>query len=86
MPFRHATPMLLYIDADVQIGADTIIRPNCLIESGTVIGSGCRIGPNTHLSGTVINDSVSVYNSVIIDAVIEKDQKVGPFIFIGPEK
>lgn len=50
-------PATTYIDADVRIGQDTIIRPFSCIRSGVVIGEGCEIGPFAHLRrGTKLED------------------------------
>ena len=45
-------PETTYIEAGVEIGADTIIWPNTLLQGQTRIGQGCTIGP-----GSVIRDS-----------------------------
>src|SRR5437773_2658754 len=45
-------PATTYVDAGVEIGADTIIHPGVAIEGGTTIGTGCEIH-----SGTRIVDS-----------------------------
>ncbi len=37
-------PNTTYIEAEVEIGADTIIYPNCYLMGKTVIGSGCLVG------------------------------------------
>ncbi len=75
-------PNSAYIDYGLEISPESVILPNCLIEKGTVIGPGCRIGPNTHLSNAVVKDRAVVQHSVIVDSVIESDQKVGPFTHI----
>lgn len=79
-------PDTVYVDHDVRIGSDTVIRPNCIIEKGTVIGSDCRIGPGTFLSGAKIKDHSAVLQSVVIGKEIGQRQQVGPFEYIGPEK
>ena len=38
-------PETVFIDQGVEIGADTIIRPNTIIEGHTVIGEECDIRP-----------------------------------------
>ncbi len=74
-------PGSVYIDTDVAIGPDTIILPNCVLESGTLVGSGCRIGPNTHLSNTEVKDYAFVQHSVLFDSVVNKGEKVVPFTY-----
>lgn len=49
-------PATTYIDIDVKIGPDTVIKPCSVIEGASVIGSGCEIGPFAHLTGVTISD------------------------------
>jgi bifunctional UDP-N-acetylglucosamine pyrophosphorylase / glucosamine-1-phosphate N-acetyltransferase len=75
-------PDSAYIDYDVKVGVDTVIRPGCTLEKGTIIGTGCLIGPGTHLSAALINDRVVIRQSVVEDSIIENDTHVGPFALI----
>jgi bifunctional UDP-N-acetylglucosamine pyrophosphorylase / glucosamine-1-phosphate N-acetyltransferase len=77
-------PASTWIDSGVEIGSDTVIRPNCVIESGTVIGASCRIGPGAHLKRTVVGKRVSISYSVVEDSVIKDDTKLKPFSVISP--
>src|SRR5262249_50161301 len=42
-------PATAYIDDDVEVGPDTVIRPNVSLEQGTVIGAGCEIHSGTRI-------------------------------------
>jgi bifunctional N-acetylglucosamine-1-phosphate-uridyltransferase/glucosamine-1-phosphate-acetyltransferase GlmU-like protein len=42
-------PETTWIDADVRIGADTVIYPGAVLEGQTEIGSECVIGPYTRI-------------------------------------
>ncbi len=56
-------PQTTYIDANVKIGRDTVIRPCTVIESNVVIGRRCSIGPFCHLRPkTHIKDEACVGN------------------------
>ncbi len=79
-------PESVYTDVDVVIGPDTVIRPNCVLEQGTVIGSGCLIGPNVHLRGTVVKDRAAIRHAVIMDSIVDQDQKIGPFTLIDAQE
>ena len=73
-------PATTYVDADVQIGADTIIRPCVSLEGRTTIGSGCEIHSGVRIVDSRIGDRVTVHNHcVIANATIEHDASVGPF-------
>ena len=78
-------PNNTYIDAGVQIGADTTILPGTMLEGNTVIGSGCVIGPNSHLKNVTVGDDVNVEHSVLKDAVVESEATVGPFAYLRPK-
>jgi len=77
-------PASTWIDSGVEIGHDTVIRPNCIFESGTVIGASCSIGPGVHLKRAVVGNRVSVSYSVIEDCVVKDDAKLKPFTVITP--
>jgi bifunctional UDP-N-acetylglucosamine pyrophosphorylase/glucosamine-1-phosphate N-acetyltransferase len=49
-------PSSSFIDADVQIGEDTVIEPFTYIKGASVIGSECRIGPHVHIEDARLGD------------------------------
>jgi len=77
-------PASTWIDSGVEIGPDTVIRPNCIIESGTVIGAFCSIGPGVHLKRAVVGKRVAISYSVVEDSVVKDDAKLKPFTVITP--
>ena len=78
-------PNTTYIGADVEIGNDTIIYPNNVIEGNTVIGSGVTLYQNSRIVDSVIHDEVSITSSVILSSQIGRKTTVGPFAYIRPE-
>src|SRR4030095_1197925 len=73
-------PATTYIDGEVTIGADTVIRPCVFIEGRTTIGSGCEIHSGVRIVNSRLGDRVTVYNhSVITDSTVEHEARVGPF-------
>jgi bifunctional UDP-N-acetylglucosamine pyrophosphorylase/glucosamine-1-phosphate N-acetyltransferase len=79
-------PATAYIDRDVTIGADTIIRPGVAIEGRTTIGSGCEIHSGVRIVDSHIGDRVTIFNHcVITGARVADDVKVGPFAHLRPE-
>ncbi len=77
-------PEHTYIDQEVQIGKDTIIYPNVIIEGKTVIGKGCVLRSNTRISNCIIKDYVNIDNSVLLDSKIDEKTNIGPFAYIRP--
>ena len=69
-----------YISPDVEIGQDTVIRPNTTILGKSKIGEACTIGPNVVLDNVEIGNDSEVLFSDISDEKIEAGQKVGPFV------
>jgi bifunctional UDP-N-acetylglucosamine pyrophosphorylase / glucosamine-1-phosphate N-acetyltransferase len=73
-------PNTTYVDADVQIGADTIVRPGVTIEKGSVVGSNCVIHSGVRLTRSTIGDRVTVLDHcVVTDCVIGAGASIGPF-------
>ena len=77
-------PANTYIDADVEIGTDTIILPGTMITGKTRIGSACRIGPGTTIDNSVLGDGCIVRNSVLEKTTFEDGVHIGPFSHCRP--
>jgi bifunctional UDP-N-acetylglucosamine pyrophosphorylase/glucosamine-1-phosphate N-acetyltransferase len=73
-------PATAYIDRDVTIGADTIVRPGVSIEGTTTIGTGCEIHSGSRLVNAEIGDGVTVFSHCVIeDSRVADGARVGPF-------
>ncbi len=72
-------PKTTYIGPDVEVGVDTTILPNTLIEGKTVIGEDCKLGPNSFIQGSSLGDRCQVFMSVMEGAVLEEDVDIGPY-------
>jgi bifunctional UDP-N-acetylglucosamine pyrophosphorylase / glucosamine-1-phosphate N-acetyltransferase len=77
-------PARTVIDADVRIGAGTVIEPGCQIEGATTLGRGCRIGPHCTLRDAHIGDGASVMHSVLDGCSVAEHATVGPFAYLRP--
>ncbi len=77
-------PQTTYIDFDVQIGVDSIIYPNTILEGKTIIGKNCKIGPNTMISDTIIGNETIVNMSYAKECVIGNKITIGPFSHLRP--
>ena len=53
-------PASTYIDVDVEIGADTLIEPGCVIQGATRIGSGVHLKPDCVIESSRIGDDVEI--------------------------
>jgi bifunctional UDP-N-acetylglucosamine pyrophosphorylase/glucosamine-1-phosphate N-acetyltransferase len=72
-------PQTTYIEADVEIEADSLILPNTHLTGSTRIGSHCAIGPNSYIQDSNIGDHCKVNNSVVEEATLEDNVDIGPF-------
>jgi bifunctional UDP-N-acetylglucosamine pyrophosphorylase/glucosamine-1-phosphate N-acetyltransferase len=81
---RLIDPAATYIDVEVRIGKDTVVRPNTFLEAGVRIGRGCSIGPSASVARSRIGDRSVVWFSVLEDATVGKDCEVGPFARLRP--
>ena len=70
-------PAATYIDVDVEIGADTTIRPGSHIGTRSVIGSGVVIGPNTQITGSRVGDNAIVDGARVLDSIVGEGASVG---------
>jgi len=73
-------PATTYIDADVEIGADTVIHPGVVLEGQTRIGSACEIQAHVRICDSTLGDHVTINNfCLIIGARVAQGASVGPF-------
>ncbi len=77
-------PASTYIDAGVEVGRDTVLYPQCILEGKTVVGENCRLGPGLHLVDTRLGNSVHCQQALVIDSSLEDGANVGPFVHIRP--
>jgi len=80
-----ADPSRIDIRGDVEIGEDSIIDVNVVIEGPTIIGREAHIAPNCVISASTLADGVTVHaNTVIENAEIALGAIVGPFARLRP--
>jgi len=73
------------IDADVEIGADTVIEPFVQIIGRTKIGSDCRIRSYSVITNCEIGDKVLIRPGCIMeDAVVRDGAQLGPYSHLRP--
>jgi bifunctional UDP-N-acetylglucosamine pyrophosphorylase / glucosamine-1-phosphate N-acetyltransferase len=73
-------PETVTIDADVEIGADTVIEPFARILGKTRIGENCRIGACAIVNDSQLGEGVELGAFTIVNASrLERGAHVGPF-------
>ena len=77
-------PDTTWIDAEVTIGADTVILPGTFIHGATTIASHVIVGPDTTLVDCDVREGAHIRRSEVNLAVIGEGASVGPFSYIRP--
>lgn len=73
------------VDHGVNIGRDTILYPDVILEGMTQIGDACVIQSNVRLKDAVLGSSVVVRDGCVVEeATMEDDVVVGPFAHLRP--
>jgi bifunctional UDP-N-acetylglucosamine pyrophosphorylase/glucosamine-1-phosphate N-acetyltransferase len=73
-------PATVYVHQYVEIGPDTVIHPQVIIEGASRIGSNCTLQSWTRLRNVEMGDGVTIRNSCVIeDTRIHDNVTVGPF-------
>ena len=78
-------PQSTYIDADVQIGADTTVYPGVIVEGDSVIGQDVILYPGSRIVDSKIGDGTVVQNSVMTDAIVGELSTIGPYAYLRPK-
>jgi bifunctional UDP-N-acetylglucosamine pyrophosphorylase/glucosamine-1-phosphate N-acetyltransferase len=78
-------PQTCVIDADVEIGADSVIEPFVQILGNSRIGSDCRIRSYSVIRNTTIDDDVVILPGCVIhDSQVKKGAVIGPYSHLRP--
>lgn len=73
-------PATTFIDQDVEVGADTIIKPGVSLERGTRIGADCIIHSGSRLVGSTLGDKAVILNHCVVsDSIVGAGASIGPF-------
>ena len=73
------------IDADVEIGTDTVIEPFVQIVGQTKIGSDCRIRSYSVITNCEIGDKVLVRPGCIMEgSIVRAGAQIGPYSHLRP--
>ncbi|MGQ9646198.1 MAG: bifunctional UDP-N-acetylglucosamine diphosphorylase/glucosamine-1-phosphate N-acetyltransferase GlmU [Thermodesulfobacteriota bacterium] len=78
-------PKTAYVDRRVEVGRDTLLHPNCMLQGKTRIGERCVIESNVRIVDSVIGNEVLIRsNSVITESKIDDGASIGPFAHLRP--
>lgn len=72
-------PASTHIDADVEVGQDTVLYPSTILRGKTKIGKLCRVGPFCMLENASVGNECEVRISQLTDCRILEKTSIGPF-------
>lgn len=78
-------PQATYIDADVLIGAETVIEPGVYLKGKTVIGERCQLLGQTQIIDSIIGEQVTITSSIIEESRVHDQVDIGPFAHLRPQ-
>jgi bifunctional UDP-N-acetylglucosamine pyrophosphorylase/glucosamine-1-phosphate N-acetyltransferase len=77
-------PATTFIDADVQVGRDTVVLPFSFISGESSIGEDCVIGPFAQIHDSIIADACRIERAHLEKATLASNVHVGPFSRLRP--
>jgi bifunctional UDP-N-acetylglucosamine pyrophosphorylase/glucosamine-1-phosphate N-acetyltransferase len=78
-------PATTWIDADVEIGRDSVIHPHVTLEGRTRIGEDCEIRSHSRITDSEVGPRAVVLDACVIrEAKLEEDTTIGPFAHLRP--
>lgn len=79
-----ADPATTWLDVDVELERDVLLRPQVVLQGPTSVASGAVIGPGTTLTSCEVGSGAEVIHTWAELAVIGEGAKVGPFTYLRP--
>ena len=73
-----------FVEQDVEIAPDTVVRPFTVISGRSRIGQGCVIGPGSHIVSSQVGAGCTVLSSTLEEAVVEDGVRIGPYAHLRP--
>jgi bifunctional UDP-N-acetylglucosamine pyrophosphorylase/glucosamine-1-phosphate N-acetyltransferase len=77
-------PATTWIEADVVLERDVVVRRNSHLSGATTVASGAVIGPDTTLIDAVVGERATVLKSHVLAAEVGPGASVGPFTYLRP--
>ncbi len=77
-------PDSTFVDAEVQVGRDTVIEPFTILAAHTTIGEDCVIGPHAQIRDSTIGDGSRIERAHLENVRVAPKVTVGPFSRLRP--
>jgi bifunctional UDP-N-acetylglucosamine pyrophosphorylase/glucosamine-1-phosphate N-acetyltransferase len=73
------------VDADVQVGEDTVLAPGVRLTGRTRVGRRCQIHSGTRIADSTLGDDVTVLDGCVVrQSTIGTGVSLGPFAHLRP--
>ena len=77
-------PEATYVDAGVEVGADTTLLPGTHLFGATAVGRECEIGPHAVLRDMRVGDRCTIGGSTLEGSTLADGVRVGPYCHVRP--
>ncbi len=77
-------PDRTYVGEDVAVASGTVLYAGTHLRGETSIGQDCRIGPDSWIEDTTIEERCTVRYSVLESAHVRPDSRIGPYAHLRP--
>jgi bifunctional UDP-N-acetylglucosamine pyrophosphorylase/glucosamine-1-phosphate N-acetyltransferase len=78
-------PDTVIIDAQVEVGPDTVIQPYVQLLGSTKVGCNCRIASYSVVEDTTLGDNVLLRNGCILsESTVADGARLGPYAHLRP--
>jgi len=77
-------PATTWVDVTVDLEPEAVLLPNTRLHGLTRVERGARVGPNSTLTDTLVEQGATVGDSTCVGAEIGPDAAVGPYTYLRP--
>jgi len=77
-------PASVWLDVDVELGRDVVLRPGVQLHGACTVGDGASIGPDCTLTDVTVGAGASVVRTHGSSSEIGEGASVGPFAYLRP--
>jgi len=77
-------PDRVYVGSGAKVGARTVLLPGTFLRGDCQIGDDCRIGPDSWVEDSKVEDGSRVWYSVLESARVRTGSTVGPYAHLRP--
>jgi bifunctional UDP-N-acetylglucosamine pyrophosphorylase / glucosamine-1-phosphate N-acetyltransferase len=77
-------PVTTYVDPEVRVGRDSVLRPMTVLRGATRLGEGCVVGPMAQLRDVRAGDRVRIGASALEECELGDDVVIGQYDRLRP--